>query len=247
MDCLKYFNFVSLSALRCLPVFPFVLGLQRWESFLISARSFFYFFWGLFSSLSSYSLNLFSVSVPPCAARLLSAIPFVLGLQRWESFFIPARSILKLFSRLFTPSFFFRIALFSVFKAALRCFVFYPPFPFGIAKVRLFLLSAKYYLFFFWNFMVAALFISALFFSADPTPPQFAFVHIKVKHFLSTCQGFFWILFTRYSEEENADISFIYLFYESAPWRNTPNTPLTRTIIAVRKKQWYFSGSASGC
>ena len=194
MDCLKYFNFVSLSALRCLLVFPFVLGLQRWESFLISARSFFYFFWGLFSSLSSYSLNLF-----------------------------------------------------SVFKAALRCFVFYPPFPFGIAKVRLFLLSAKYYLFFFWNFMVAALFISALFFSADPTPPQFAFVHIKVKHFLSTCQGFFWILFTRYSEEENADISFIYLFYESAPWRNTPNTPLTRTIIAVRKKQWYFSGSASGC
>ena len=40
--------------------------------------------------------------------------------------------------------------------------------------------------------MVAALFISALFFSADPTPPQFAFVHIKVKHFLNPCQELFY-------------------------------------------------------
>ena len=34
-------------------------------------------------------------------------------------------------------------------EAAMRCFVFYAAFPFGIAKLRLFLLSAKYYLFFF--------------------------------------------------------------------------------------------------
>ena len=97
--CLKYFNFINLITLidaitqikfRFRPcavrfVFPFVLGLQRWECFLNSARSFFYFFRSFNYLRLLPSSLLFSASELPCAALLFKP-PFCLGLQRCRFF-----------------------------------------------------------------------------------------------------------------------------------------------------------------
>ena len=197
MDCLKYFNFVSLSALRCLLVFPFVLGLQRWESFLISARSFFYFF------LRSFQLSFFFTSYLLFSFRIALRYPVAFcnslcfGIAKVRIFFHSRKKYFYFFSRLFFTSLLLRFALFSVFKAALRCLVFLPALSVWDCKGETFFAPCQEVFILFWNFKVAALFISALFFSADQPPPQFRFVHIKVKHFLTPCQGFFWILYTK--------------------------------------------------
>ena len=86
--------FVFSSGLAPSVNFPVVLGLQRWEDFLICARSFLKYFWGSFLFNSPFSPLHLSTSNQPCAA--LSFCPcFRLGLQRWEFFFTLARRNLK--------------------------------------------------------------------------------------------------------------------------------------------------------
>ena len=144
------FSFFLLSALRFqLPFFRF--GSAKVEIFFLSAS----FFWKFYFS---FSLPLRSFSIPSSIALSGLCSP-CLGLQRWDSFFISARSFVfvvplfwgwnvflifhflkkffKLFSRFFS-------ALFSILKAALRCLVFVIPFRFGTAKVRFFFYLSKY-------------------------------------------------------------------------------------------------------
>lgn len=125
MDCLKYFNFVSLPALRCLLIFPFVLGLQRWESFLIFARSFFIFF-ETFSALFLLTL-LASFQFPGCLARPGCFLQFPSFWDcKGENFFSFSQEVFFIFLRLFSLLLLLVFALFSVFKSCLALLPFLP-------------------------------------------------------------------------------------------------------------------------
>ena len=139
----KVFQFCIASSLALSACFPVCFGTAKVRIFFDFCKKFFLFF------LRPFQLSFFFASylLFSFLAALRYPVAFCnslrFGIAKVRIFFHSRKKYFAFFSRLFTPSYFLSLPSFQYSKAALRCFRFFPPFPFGIAKVRLFSVSAK--------------------------------------------------------------------------------------------------------